>query len=163
MMSPASTARRTKPATTSRSSVQPDPPAAGASDAKPGRTSSIAKAGPVSQAWDRTAAGAAATGVDPSLIVSGQADAAKSACFGAPRKRPDQAGAVRSAVTAGAVVALGEGMRRRQEEHTKQAVSAEAAPAPDPVEELKKLAALKDRGILTEEEFTAQKAKILGE
>jgi putative oligomerization/nucleic acid binding protein len=37
-----------------------------------------------------------------------------------------------------------------------------AAPAPDPISELKQLAALKDQGILTEEEFAAQKAKILG-
>ena len=33
--------------------------------------------------------------------------------------------------------------------------------APDPIEQLKELAALKDKGILTEEEFSAQKAKIL--
>ena len=37
-----------------------------------------------------------------------------------------------------------------------------AAPeAPDPIAQLKQLAALKDQGILTEEEFAAQKAKIL--
>jgi hypothetical protein len=37
-----------------------------------------------------------------------------------------------------------------------------AAPeAPDPIAQLKQLAALKDQGILTEEEFSAQKAKIL--
>ena len=34
--------------------------------------------------------------------------------------------------------------------------------APDPIEQLTQLAALKDQGILTEEEFAAQKAKILG-
>jgi hypothetical protein len=40
---------------------------------------------------------------------------------------------------------------------------AQPAPAaPDPIEQLTKLAALKDQGILTEEEFAAQKAKILG-
>jgi hypothetical protein len=32
----------------------------------------------------------------------------------------------------------------------------------DTIEELKKLAALRDQGILTEEEFTAQKKKLLG-
>src|SRR3954468_17303938 len=40
-----------------------------------------------------------------------------------------------------------------------------AAPAPavpDPIEQLKELASLKDQGILTEEEFAAEKAKILG-
>lgn len=37
-----------------------------------------------------------------------------------------------------------------------------AIAAPDPIEQLKELAALKDQGILTEEEFSAQKAKLLG-
>jgi Short C-terminal domain len=37
-----------------------------------------------------------------------------------------------------------------------------AAPAADPVAQLQELAALKEQGILTEEEFAAQKAKILG-
>ena len=32
----------------------------------------------------------------------------------------------------------------------------------DPIEQLKQLAELKNQGILTEEEFAAQKAKILG-
>jgi hypothetical protein len=36
------------------------------------------------------------------------------------------------------------------------------APGPDPIEQLTQLAALKDSGALTEEEFEAQKAKILG-
>ena len=40
----------------------------------------------------------------------------------------------------------------------------QAAPAPaaDPVEQLTKLGELRDKGLLTEEEFAAQKAKILG-
>jgi hypothetical protein len=37
-----------------------------------------------------------------------------------------------------------------------------AAAAPDPIEQLKELAALKEQGILTDEEFAAEKAKILG-
>jgi hypothetical protein len=37
-----------------------------------------------------------------------------------------------------------------------------AAAAPDPIEQLTQLAALKDSGALTQEEFDAQKAKILG-
>jgi hypothetical protein len=37
-----------------------------------------------------------------------------------------------------------------------------AAPAPDPVQQLKELAALHEQGVLTDEEFAAQKAKILG-
>jgi len=36
-----------------------------------------------------------------------------------------------------------------------------AAPAPNMIEQLKQLAELKDQGILTEEEFAAQKAKLL--
>ena len=36
------------------------------------------------------------------------------------------------------------------------------APAPDLVEQLTQLADLKDRGVLTEEEFAAQKARLLG-
>jgi hypothetical protein len=40
--------------------------------------------------------------------------------------------------------------------------AAPAAEAPDPIEQLKELASLKDQGILTEEEFAAEKAKILG-
>ena len=38
---------------------------------------------------------------------------------------------------------------------------APAAPAADPVAQLKELAELKNQGILTDEEFAAQKAKIL--
>ena len=43
-------------------------------------------------------------------------------------------------------------------------VSAPVPPpvAVDPIEQLERLAALKTQGILTEEEFSAQKAKILG-
>jgi hypothetical protein len=37
-----------------------------------------------------------------------------------------------------------------------------APEAPDPIEQLKELAALKAQGILTDEEFAAEKAKILG-
>ncbi len=37
-----------------------------------------------------------------------------------------------------------------------------AAPAVDPYEELKKLGELHSQGILTDEEFAAQKAKVLG-
>ena len=41
-------------------------------------------------------------------------------------------------------------------------VQAPAAAAPDPVAQLTQLAALKDSGALTEAEFEAEKAKILG-
>ena len=36
------------------------------------------------------------------------------------------------------------------------------APAADPIQQLTDLARLRDQGVLTEEEFAAQKAKILG-
>lgn len=36
-----------------------------------------------------------------------------------------------------------------------------AVPAPDPIEQLKQLGALREQGVLTEEEFAVQKAKIL--
>ena len=39
--------------------------------------------------------------------------------------------------------------------------AAPAAPAGDPVEQLERLAKLKEQGILTDEEFAAEKAKIL--
>ena len=39
---------------------------------------------------------------------------------------------------------------------------AASAPEPDITDQLRKLAALRDDGILTEEEFAAQKAKLLG-
>jgi len=42
-----------------------------------------------------------------------------------------------------------------------EAAAAEAAESPQ-IEQIKQLAALKDQGILTEEEFAASKAKILG-
>jgi hypothetical protein len=54
---------------------------------------------------------------------------------------------------------------RQQEQYQQQAPPppppAPAAAAPDPIAQLKQLAELKEQGILTEEEFTAQKAKIL--
>jgi len=39
---------------------------------------------------------------------------------------------------------------------------APAVAAPDPIEQLTKLAALKEQGIITDAEFVVQKAKILG-
>jgi Short C-terminal domain len=37
-----------------------------------------------------------------------------------------------------------------------------AAPAPDPIQQLKELGQLHQQGVLTDEEFAAQKAKLLG-
>lgn len=92
-------------------------------------------------------------------------------------------GVARTAVIAGTATAVSNGVSRRQvsrwdkkaqqeqqQQPQQQAAPAPAAPAPQPpaddmsakVEQLKQLAELKDQGILTEEEFAAQKAKILG-
>jgi Short C-terminal domain len=82
-------------------------------------------------------------------------------------------GMARTAVVAGTATAVSNRVSRRQARrwgYTDQSAGyAEpepapppAAPAPDPIAQLKELAALKDQGILTEEEFAAQKAKILG-
>jgi hypothetical protein len=45
---------------------------------------------------------------------------------------------------------------------TEPVAAAPPGPNPDEIEQLKQLAGLRDQGILTEEEFTAEKAKILG-
>jgi hypothetical protein len=85
-------------------------------------------------------------------------------------------GVARTAVVAGTATAVSNRVSRRQTtrwaqqgtlpsqqyyEPPPQAAPA-AAPAADPVAQLKELAALRDQGVLTDEEFAAQKAKILG-
>ena len=92
-------------------------------------------------------------------------------------------GVARTAVVAGTATAVSGRVQRRQaekfagrdaniaaereqayEEQTapqQYAPPAEAAPQVDVVEQLKGLAELKQQGVLTEEEFAAQKAKIL--
>ena len=54
------------------------------------------------------------------------------------------------------------GLSRRQQPGAGQAAAGQPAAAADPIAQLKQLAALKDQGVLTEEEFAAQKARILG-
>jgi hypothetical protein len=94
-------------------------------------------------------------------------------------------GMARTAVVAGTATAVSNRVSRRQasrwaeqddqqyaqqqyeqqQQYAQQPVYQEPPPAPaaeDPIAQLKQLAALKDQGILTEEEFAAQKAKILG-
>jgi hypothetical protein len=92
-------------------------------------------------------------------------------------------GVARTAVVAGTATAVSNRVSRRQanrwtqqeeaqyyEQQQQQQYYAQPAPAPapaaaaqaDPIEQLKQLAALKDQGILTDAEFQAQKAKILG-
>jgi membrane protease subunit (stomatin/prohibitin family) len=79
------------------------------------------------------------------------------------RRRPIARMAVGTAVVAGTAGAVA----RRSAASSQQAAAAQpaaapAAPAADPYEQLKELGALHDQGVLTDEEFAAQKAKILG-
>jgi hypothetical protein len=76
----------------------------------------------------------------------------------------------RTAVVAGTATAVSNRVSRRQanrwsqqeyEQEPQYVQAAPAAAAPDPIEQLKELAALKDQGVLTEAEFAAQKAKLL--
>jgi hypothetical protein len=81
----------------------------------------------------------------------------------------------RTAVVAGTATAVSNRVSRRQAERwaeqdapaspQEQYAPPPAAPAAapeDPIQKLKDLAALKDQGILTEEEFAREKARILG-
>jgi hypothetical protein len=82
----------------------------------------------------------------------------------------------RTAAVAGTATAVSGGVRRRQEarwaRQEGQAYAEPQAPAPAPaapaatepsvIDQLKELGELKQQGILTEEEFAAQKAKLLG-
>jgi Short C-terminal domain len=54
------------------------------------------------------------------------------------------------------------GLSRRRQPSSEQAAAGRPAAAADPVAQLKELAALKEQGHLTDEEFAAQKARILG-
>ena len=87
------------------------------------------------------------------------------------RRRPIARMAVTTAVVAGTATAVGGHMQRKQAQaaQAQQAQAAAAAPAPapapvvgDPVAQLEKLGQLHAQGILTDEEFAAQKAKLLG-
>jgi len=85
-------------------------------------------------------------------------------------------GVARTAVIAGTATAVSNRVSKRQGERWQAQETQEAAPpppvaAPPPpqqageqstIEQLKDLAALKEQGVLTEQEFAAQKAKILG-
>jgi Short C-terminal domain len=87
-------------------------------------------------------------------------------------------GMVRTAAVAGTATAVSGGVRRRQESRWAQQEAPQqyqqappqAAPAPAPaaesgpsvIDQLKELGELKSQGVLTEEEFAAQKAKLLG-
>jgi hypothetical protein len=81
----------------------------------------------------------------------------------------------RTAVVAGTATAVSNRVSRRQanrwssqeeQQYAEQAPPPAAAPAApsedDAIAQIEKLGALKEKGLLTEEEFTAQKAKLLG-
>ena len=78
----------------------------------------------------------------------------------------------RTAVVAGTATAVSNRVSRRQGERWAEQDAAAyqeqapaqpaAAAAPDPIEQLKEFAKLHEQGILTDEEFAAQKAKVLG-
>jgi hypothetical protein len=85
-------------------------------------------------------------------------------------------GMARTAVVAGTATAVSNRVSRRQanrwaaqEQQMYEPPPQQYAPPPpagnggsDPIEQLKELAALRDQGVLTEEEFAQQKARILG-
>ena len=80
--------------------------------------------------------------------------------------------AARTAVVAGTATAVSGRVARRQNEKwsaedqaaydQQQAAAPQAPPAEDPNAELQNLAQLHSQGVLTDEEFAAAKAKILG-
>ncbi len=84
-------------------------------------------------------------------------------------------GVARTAVVAGTATAVSNRVSRRQGERWAQQETAQMAPEPaaappaapqgggeSVIDQLKELGELKSQGILTEEEFAAQKAKLLG-
>jgi len=83
-------------------------------------------------------------------------------------------GMARTAVVAGTATAVSNRVSRRQanrwsqQEYEQQQQQYEAPPAPasdggeDRIEQLKELAGLKEQGVLTDEEFAREKARILG-
>lgn len=75
-------------------------------------------------------------------------------------------GVARTAVVAGTATAVSNRVSRRQgdrwAEQDQAAAPQPAAGGADTVEQLKQLGELRDSGVLTEEEFAAQKAKLLG-
>lgn len=81
--------------------------------------------------------------------------------------RPDQLASIHAAQELAAAGASPETIHARVNEIRAAAgqppaqVLGGAAPAPDPVEQLERLADLRDRGVLTEVEFAMQKARVL--
>jgi hypothetical protein len=72
------------------------------------------------------------------------------------RRRP----LLRAAAIGGGAYYAGKQRQRRRQSN---AVPPAAMPAVDSVTQLERLGRLRDRGLLTDEEFAAQKAKLLGD
>jgi Short C-terminal domain len=78
-------------------------------------------------------------------------------------------GVARTAVVAGTATAVSNRVSRRQGARWAQqdaggaAQQAPPAQSPDPIEQLKQLGELHEQGVLTDEEFAAQKAKLLAD
>jgi Short C-terminal domain len=73
-------------------------------------------------------------------------------------------GMARTAVVAGTATTVSNRVSRRQGQRWAEQDAAYAAPesaAPSSVERLKELAALREQGILTDDEFASEKAKVL--
>jgi hypothetical protein len=75
-------------------------------------------------------------------------------------------GVARTAAVAGTATAVSNRVSRRQgqrwaEQDAQQQAPPAAAAGDDTIEQLKQLGELRDSGVLTEEEFQAQKAKLL--
>jgi len=78
-------------------------------------------------------------------------------------------GMARTAVVAGTATAVSNRVSRRQanrwaadESYPPQHTEEAPPPAADPVARLRELAKLRDDGVLTDEEFAAEKRKVLG-
>jgi Short C-terminal domain len=86
------------------------------------------------------------------------------------RRRPAARTVARTAVVAATATAVAGGVARHHAAKNAPPAPPEAAPtepaaepAVDPMDHLPKLGALMEQGVLTEEEFAAQKAKILAQ
>ena len=89
------------------------------------------------------------------------------------RRRPIARRAVRTAAVVGTAAAVGHAAGSRGQQQAAaaappppevqyvEAAPASVGPSPEAIEQLKELGGLRDQGILSEEEFAAQKAKIL--
>lgn len=77
-------------------------------------------------------------------------------------------GIARTAVRAGTATAVSNRVSRRQadrwaaQDQSAEPQQAPAAPTVDPIQQLKQLGELHESGVLTDEEFAAQKAKLIG-